>query len=67
MPILEEVVGAVPRQIRALLERHGFMIQEWESVGTDWVTIRNDGDIEEPVRGEQSTCLEAGTGVELRQ
>ncbi len=44
VPILEEVVGAGHREIRALLERHGFMIQEWETVRTDWVTIRDDAD-----------------------
>ena len=34
VPILEEVVGYGPGQIRALLERHGFPIQEWDRVRT---------------------------------
>jgi hypothetical protein len=40
VPILEEIVGYEPRQIRALFKAHGVLIQEWEKVRTDWVTIR---------------------------
>lgn len=40
VPILEEIAGYTPNQIRALFERHGFMIQEWDRVRTDWLTIR---------------------------
>jgi phosphoserine phosphatase len=40
VPILEEIVGYEPRQIRGLFKAHGVLIQEWEKVRTDWVTIR---------------------------
>lgn len=45
VPILEEVVGYGPGQIRVLLERHGFVIQEWDKVRTDWVTIRESSKV----------------------
>jgi hypothetical protein len=38
--ILEEIVGYEPRQIRALFKAHGVLIQEWEKVRTEGVTIR---------------------------
>jgi hypothetical protein len=40
VPILEEIAGFGPSQIRALFEREGFVIQEWDRVRTDWLTIR---------------------------
>jgi 2-hydroxy-3-keto-5-methylthiopentenyl-1-phosphate phosphatase len=40
VPILEEIVGFGPGQIRALFERQGLVIQEWDRVRTDWLTIR---------------------------
>jgi len=40
VPILEEIVGFGPAQIRALFERQGLVIQEWDRVRTDWLTIR---------------------------
>lgn len=40
VPILEEIVGYGPGQIRALFESHGLVIQEWDRVRTDWLTIR---------------------------
>jgi phosphoserine phosphatase len=40
VPILEEIVGFEPGQIRAFFERHGLVIQEWDRVRTDWLTIR---------------------------
>lgn len=45
VPILEEVVGYGPLEIRALLERHGFVIQEWDKVRTDWVTIQDSAGV----------------------
>ena len=59
VPILEEVVGDDPNQIRMLLEHHGFVIQEWERVRTDWVTIRESAGVgtgrgEEEPRGDAS-------------
>lgn len=40
VPILEEIVGHEPHQIRALFEANGVMIQEWDKVRADWLTIR---------------------------
>lgn len=40
VPILEEIVGFGPAEIRALFEDHGLVIQEWDRVRTDWLTIR---------------------------
>ena len=39
IPILEEIVGWERVQIRSFLESHGFVIQEWDKVSTDVVTI----------------------------
>jgi phosphoserine phosphatase len=40
VPVLEEIAGYGPADIRELFDRHGFVIQEWEKVRTDWLTIR---------------------------
>lgn len=40
VPILEEIVGWPRWRIRALFESYGFLIQEWDKVQTDWLTIR---------------------------
>jgi 2-hydroxy-3-keto-5-methylthiopentenyl-1-phosphate phosphatase len=42
IPILEELVGWERAQIRAFLELQGFVIQEWDKVSTDVVTIRDN-------------------------
>ena len=42
IPILEEIVGWERAQIRAFLEKQGFVIQEWDKVSTDVVTIRDN-------------------------
>lgn len=41
VPILEEIAGFGPSQIRALFEGQGLVIQEWDRVRTDWLTIRD--------------------------
>jgi len=41
VPVLEEIAGFGPAQIRALFEDHGLVIQEWDRVRTDWLTIRD--------------------------
>ena len=41
VPILEEIVRWDRGQIRDLFESHGFLIQEWAKVSTDWLTIRS--------------------------
>jgi hypothetical protein len=40
VPILEEIVGVDATGIQALFESHGFVLQEWNKVRTDLVTIR---------------------------
>ncbi len=40
IPILEDIAAYEPEQIRALFDRNGFVIQEWDKVRTDWLTIR---------------------------
>jgi phosphoserine phosphatase len=40
IPILEEVAGFDAEQIRGAFDRLGFVIQDWDKVRTDWLTIR---------------------------
>lgn len=40
VPTLEKIAGMGRTQIRAFLESHGFLIQEWDKVRTDWLTLR---------------------------
>src|SRR2546423_5742480 len=39
-PILEEVAGWERFRIRSFFEANGLLIQEWERVRTDWLTVR---------------------------
>ena len=39
-PILEEIAGWSRARIRAFFEANGMLIQEWERVRTDWLTVR---------------------------
>jgi HAD superfamily phosphoserine phosphatase-like hydrolase len=39
-PILEEIVGWDRLRIREFFESHGLLIQEWDRVRTDWLTLR---------------------------
>jgi 2-hydroxy-3-keto-5-methylthiopentenyl-1-phosphate phosphatase len=43
VPILETIVGKGRAQIRAFLESYGFLIQEWDTVRTDWLTLKPVG------------------------
>jgi len=48
-PILENIVGWSRPHIREFLESYGFLIQEWDTVRTDWLTVRAvDEGIAEP-------------------
>jgi len=47
IPILEELCGYTPVQVRGLFERHGLQIQEWDRVRTDWLTISDRDDAAE--------------------
>ena len=39
-PILEDIAGWSRPRIRAFFESYGVMIQEWDRVRTDWLTLR---------------------------
>jgi len=41
IPVLEEIGGYDPSQIRLVFEEQGLLIQEWDRVRTDWLTIRD--------------------------
>lgn len=43
VPILENIVGWPRPRLREFFESHGFLIQEWDRMRTDWVTIRPAG------------------------
>ncbi|HEU5261956.1 MAG TPA: haloacid dehalogenase-like hydrolase [Gemmatimonadales bacterium] len=42
VPILEEIAGHDAAAIHALFESHGFVLQEWNKVRTDLLTIREN-------------------------
>lgn len=42
-PILEDIAGWDRLRIRQFFESFGIMIQEWDHVRTDWLTLRNVG------------------------
>src|SRR5689334_18148614 len=41
-PILEEIAGWPRLKIRQLFESHGLLVQEWDQVRTDWLTLRSE-------------------------
>ena len=51
VPVLEDIVGLDGAQVRSLFEAHGFVLQEWGKVRTDWLTIR-----ENPTAASQVTA-----------
>jgi HAD superfamily phosphoserine phosphatase-like hydrolase len=55
-PILEEIVGWSRLRIRAFFEAHGFLIQEWDQVRTDWLTLR-------PIASNLSRSTNPGTAL----
>jgi phosphoserine phosphatase len=62
VPILEQIGGWGPERIRALFESHGVLIQQWDKVRTDWLTI---GEISieaerKPAGGDDEAQDEAG-------
>ncbi|HKV40288.1 MAG TPA: haloacid dehalogenase-like hydrolase, partial [Blastocatellia bacterium] len=46
VPILRDIVGWDSPQIRSFFESGGFVLQDWDRVRTDWLTIRNSGPAE---------------------
>src|ERR1700747_413870 len=59
IPILEEIVGWERAQIRAFLETKGFVIQEWDKVSTDVVTIRDSSPANLTKAAEQAEAFRA--------
>ena len=53
VPVLEEIVGLDPGAIRALFESHGFVLQEWDKVRTDSLTIREAAAVPTAVSGDE--------------
>jgi HAD superfamily phosphoserine phosphatase-like hydrolase len=51
-PILEEIAGWERYRIRSFFEANGMLIQEWERVRTDWLTVRQATD---PIASENMT------------
>jgi hypothetical protein len=47
VPILEDIAGWQRTQIRQLFDSYGFLIQGWDRVQTDWVTLRPSGGLAE--------------------
>lgn len=43
VPILENIVGLTRPKLREFFESRGFLIQEWDRMRTDWLTIRPAG------------------------
>jgi hypothetical protein len=48
VPILEQIGGWSPERIRDLFEAHGVLIQQWDKVRTDWLTIGESSMATEP-------------------
>ena len=60
IPVLEDILGYNRNQIRALFEHHGVLIQEWDRIRTDWLTIREGaGEILTPVSSTAIASLPA--------
>ena len=56
-PILEDIVGWDRLRIRAFFESQGLLIQEWDRVRTDWLTLRpaaNDVTVPPPSESKSS-------------
>jgi phosphoserine phosphatase len=45
VPILEDIGGFTRAQIRQFFEAHGLLIQDWDRVRTDWLTIADRADV----------------------
>lgn len=58
VPILETIIGWDRNQIRDFFEAKGFLIQEWDKVRTDWLTIRGAGSSSEEMELVKSAIAE---------
>jgi hypothetical protein len=47
VPILEDIAEWSRSKIRQLFESYGFLVQGWESVQTDWLTLLPNGVVTE--------------------
>lgn len=63
VPVLEEVAGWSTRDIRRLFERHGMVIQEWERVRTDWLTICESQSDDAAPEGTSAVAPEVAPGA----
>ena len=43
IPVLEDILGYDRHRIRSMFEQQGVLIQEWDRVRTDWLTIAAGG------------------------
>lgn len=49
VPILEDIGGFTRAEIRTFFETHGLLIQDWDRVRTDWLTIADRADVADAV------------------
>jgi predicted HAD superfamily phosphohydrolase len=47
VPILQDIVGWNTGKIRSFFNSRGFVLQDWDRVRTDWLTIRTNADTPE--------------------
>jgi HAD superfamily phosphoserine phosphatase-like hydrolase len=52
VPILEDIAGWQRSQIRQLFDSYGFLIQGWDRVQTDWVTLRPSAGVDKAAAAE---------------
>lgn len=52
VPILQDIAGWNSIQIRAFFNSGGFLLQDWDRVRTDWLTIRHAVSVVQPEFGE---------------
>jgi phosphoserine phosphatase len=50
-PILEDIAGWDRLRIREFFEAYGLLVQEWDRVRTDWLTLRSAADIDPAAAG----------------
>ena len=56
-PVLEAILGWERPRIRKFFESHGLLIQEWDRVRTDWLTLRPAGEDSAPETAGASAGL----------
>jgi len=53
VPILEDILGWTPTEIRTFFDAHGFLMQEWDKVRTDSINISKAANAPLPEAGSQ--------------